>query len=217
MNNLLIIHYARRMVSFMIEIDTRAQIINAAETRFNQYGYNKTTMAEIARDCDMSAANLYRYFENKLDIAAALASQCLVEKERELEAIIANDSLTSAEKLQAFILYVLRYTYHHFDERPRLSELIEAMTIQRPDVVKSHRQSKLLLLRQLLEQSELNGEFCFADIDDTAEAINIAITAFYLPTVMSMYSLAEFEYKAKSLCNLLLNGLSVRDNARNDL
>ncbi|NOQ82264.1 MAG: TetR family transcriptional regulator, partial [Methylophaga sp.] len=43
----------------MTEIDTRSQILSATEIRFSQYGYNKTTMAEIAKDCGMSAANLY--------------------------------------------------------------------------------------------------------------------------------------------------------------
>ena len=52
--------------------EIQQRILHAAEERFQQYGYNKTTMAEIARDCDMSAANLYRYFENKLAIGAAL-------------------------------------------------------------------------------------------------------------------------------------------------
>jgi len=192
----------------MTELDTHSQILAAAEARFSLYGYNKTTMAEIAGDCNMSAANLYRYFENKLDIGAALANQCLVEKEHELELIVTDDSMSCAEKLQAFILYVLHYTYHHFDTSPKISELIEAMTDQRPEVMQSHRQSKLALICQLLEQSQQTGEFSFSDIDQTAEAINTAISIFYLPTVMPMFSLEEFERKADAVCTLLLKGLT---------
>jgi len=54
----------------------RLRILEAAAQRFTQFGYNKTTMAEVAQDCGMSAANLYRYFENKLDIGANLACNC---------------------------------------------------------------------------------------------------------------------------------------------
>lgn len=43
-------------------------ILHAARERSTMYSFNKTTMAEIAKDCDMSAANLYRFYENKLDI-----------------------------------------------------------------------------------------------------------------------------------------------------
>ena len=152
----------------------------------------------------------FRYFDNKLDIGAALANQCLVEKEHELELIVTDDSMTSAAKLHAFIQYVLHYTYNYFDESPRISELIEAMTIQRPEVIKAHRHSSLALLRQLLEQGRQNKEFSFENIDETSEAVNTAITAFYLPTVMPMFSLKEFEHKAKIVFELLLNSLTKR-------
>ena len=55
------------------KIDTREQILQAAMDRIKHYGYAKTTMAEIARDCDMSAGNIYRFFASKIDIAEAMA------------------------------------------------------------------------------------------------------------------------------------------------
>ena len=47
-------------------------ILDAAEARLLHFGYNKTTMAEIAEDAGMSAANLYRYFKNKQEIAVKM-------------------------------------------------------------------------------------------------------------------------------------------------
>ena len=69
------------MLFFMKNNEIQQQILKAAELRFNVYGYQKTAMAEVAGDCTMSAANLYRYFDNKLAIGAALAKQCLAENE----------------------------------------------------------------------------------------------------------------------------------------
>ena len=66
----------------------RQDILEAAEARFKLYGYNKTTMSEIAKDCDMSAANLYRFFQNKLDIGANLACRCLDDEICLLKSII---------------------------------------------------------------------------------------------------------------------------------
>ena len=57
----------------------REQILDAAQQRFEVFGLGKTTMAEIAEDTGMSAANLYRYFENKQDIAGACACRCMNE------------------------------------------------------------------------------------------------------------------------------------------
>ena len=49
-----------------IDNDDPAEIILAAAVnRFSNYGYNKTTMAEIAEDAGMSAANIYRYYKIK--------------------------------------------------------------------------------------------------------------------------------------------------------
>ena len=194
----------------MTELDTHTQILEAAEIRFQQYGYNKTTMAEIARDCDMSAANLYRYFDNKLDIGAALAQQCLVDKELLLAAIVNDETLNASEKLQAFVLNVLHYTYNHFDTSPKMSELVEAMSEQRPEVIQKHSQSKLNLLSELLEQAQQSGEFEFTSVEETADAIHTAIMLFYYPLTLKMYPLDVLELKAANLCRLLLDGLASR-------
>ena len=49
---------------------TRQKILVAAQERFERYGFNKTTMNEIAKDCEMSAANIYRFFKNKGELIA---------------------------------------------------------------------------------------------------------------------------------------------------
>ena len=50
----------------------KLRIITAARSRFKRFGYAKTSMQEIAADCRMSAANLYRYYEGKLAIGSAV-------------------------------------------------------------------------------------------------------------------------------------------------
>lgn len=42
------------------EVNPADIILKAAVNRFREYGYNKTTMAEIAKDIGMSTANIYR-------------------------------------------------------------------------------------------------------------------------------------------------------------
>jgi len=186
----------------------RQQIIKAAEARFNVYGYQKTTMAEVAGDCTMSAANLYRYFDNKLDIGAALAKQILLEDEALLEQIVNDVNLSASEKLTAFTLKQLHYTYHYFESAPKLAELVEVITAQRPDVVDRHRQSKLTLLKQLLSSGQASGAFIFEDLDETSDAVHSATLLFYYPLTMSLYPLTVLEDKVKHVCQLLLKGLS---------
>ena len=73
----------------------RRRILDAAEARFRVFGYRKTTMAEIAEDVDMSAANLYRYFEDKQDIAAACAGRCMGGRAELLREVVKRPGLAA--------------------------------------------------------------------------------------------------------------------------
>lgn len=53
---------------------TRALILDVADRHFKRYGYTKTTIVDIASDCAMSHANVYRFFRNKADLADAVAA-----------------------------------------------------------------------------------------------------------------------------------------------
>lgn len=58
------------MLNIPIETDSskRTGIMTAAFTQFSQYGFEKTSMADIARATGMSRASLYTYFDNKEEI-----------------------------------------------------------------------------------------------------------------------------------------------------
>jgi AcrR family transcriptional regulator len=191
----------------MSEADIPSIILEAAECRFKVYGFNKTTMAEISADCDMSAANLYRYFKNKVDIGAALAQQCLAEKEALLTTVVDDGELKAYDKLLNFVMLMLDYTYRHCDEDPKMNELVQAMTTQRPDLIMKHRNNMVALIARLLEQGKQRGEFYFQDINVTAEATFTALIMFYHPLVIVGYAREDIENKATHLCQLIFNGL----------
>ncbi|NDG94170.1 MAG: TetR/AcrR family transcriptional regulator, partial [Gammaproteobacteria bacterium] len=46
----------------------RDAILTAAGEQFNQYGFQKTSMEDIAQRLGVSRASLYSYFTNKDDI-----------------------------------------------------------------------------------------------------------------------------------------------------
>jgi AcrR family transcriptional regulator len=187
--------------------EIRQQILQAAEERFKQFGYNKTTMAEIAGDCDMSAANLYRYFENKLAIGAALACNCLNKDIENLKKIVFDKHTTPQDKVREFILATLDFTHTQWSETPRMNEMVTAICHERLDIVDQHVQNKQALLITLLREGNQLGVFDVADPQVTAEAILTATTLFDVPLLMPLFSREAFERKAKYLASLLLNGL----------
>ena len=61
------------LVSEHIEPDTRDQILTVAERLFREIGYQKTTVADIAKVLRMSPANVYRFFDSKKAIHEGVA------------------------------------------------------------------------------------------------------------------------------------------------
>ena len=57
----------------------RQQILDAACDRVRQSGFHGASMAEIAKAAGLSVGQIYRYFENKEAIIAAIVAQDLAE------------------------------------------------------------------------------------------------------------------------------------------
>ena len=189
---------------------TREQILNAANSRFQQYGYGKTTMAEIAGDLSMSAANLYRYFHNKQDIGAGLALRCFAEKEELLRDVLRRPGLTATQRLQEFILTLVRYIHGQCSNRPRIHELVEAVASHRADIVARKHQGERALIAEILAEGNRSGEFAIQDVVTTAETVLATLALFSVPLFMQAYPLQAFEDKAVKVAALLVGGLARR-------
>src|SRR5215216_3831026 len=69
------------LVTEHIEPDTRERILVTAERLFREIGYQKTTVADIAKALRMSPANVYRFFDSKKSINAGVARRLMSEVE----------------------------------------------------------------------------------------------------------------------------------------
>ena len=192
------------------KLDVRTEILDAAERRFQHYGYGKTTMAEIASDNGMSAANLYRYFENKHDIACACANRCLGERIELLRAVVRQPGLGAGARLLEFALTGLRYTHEQTSEHPKLHELVENVCQGNPDLVHDKMAAEQSLIAEILAQGNDSGEFAVVDVVATAQAVSVALTAFKLPITVALYPLHVLEQRAHSVVALLAQGLAKR-------
>lgn len=55
----------------------RRQVLDAAETCFRRHGFHAASMAGVAAEAGMSVGHIYRYFENKEAIIAAIVERDL--------------------------------------------------------------------------------------------------------------------------------------------
>ncbi|MFV1984095.1 MAG: TetR/AcrR family transcriptional regulator [Thiohalomonadales bacterium] len=190
--------------------DLRVQILDAAEERMSVYGYGKTTMAEIAKDSNMSAANLYRYFKNKQDIAAACAVRCMTEQQDAMRELVRQEFPGAAEKLRAFVLEGLKRTHEMYVDQPRINELVEFITSERQELVYQKMQTQHALITEILVQGNQSGEFDIADVVTTARAVQSALVKFNVPIFMPLYPIDEFISMANEVVDLMLLGLQKR-------
>lgn len=188
---------------------TRNRILEAAGERFRQFGFGKTTMVEIAGDCHMSAANLYRYFENKQDIGGAMAIQCLAQKTEILMQVVTDESRTASEKIESYFVETLRYNHEQWADQPRLNELVDVICQTRSDLVEDYIRASRSMLEAIVKEGVESGQFESCDTEEAADALKAAAFMFDYPNAMHVcpMPLEEFELKARRVARLVLKGL----------
>ena len=188
--------------------EVKHQILDAAFTRFAQYGMGKTTMAEIAKDCGMSAGNLYRYYENKTDIAADSCKRCLSAKEKLLREVLQRPGLNVGQRLETLVLETLRYMHGEFSEHPKLFELVMHISSERMELVEKHFKVLQSFIAEVLSEGNKSGEFDVPDVLTAAENVLVATTKFMTPHFMTTLPLDQLEQEAKGVVELLIRGLA---------
>lgn len=185
----------------------RDQIIEAAKTRFWHYGFAKTTMAEVAKDCGMSPGNLYRFFPGKLDIAEAIARTEFECHQEQLRAVVREAGKSPRERLRTFFFEELRHTYQMLEKNPRIHEMAVVIAHERPEYSNWMYAQERKLLVEVLEDGERAGEFRATDRHLTAEMMQSATMKFRFPQLWSKLTLPKLERELEGVLVLLIDGL----------
>ena len=188
--------------------DTRQQILDAAMERILHYGYAKTTMSEIAKDCGMSAGNIYRFFASKLDIAEALARKFNAEMYQAYAAIV-REKKPAAQRIREFFEFSMSSTYQAIEQKAKILEVAEVLSDERPLYFNEQLAQERVYLVQLLEDGIREGAFRPMErLDETAEFIQAALMKFRFPQLFSHLTLPKLKRELDGVLNLLLAGLS---------
>ncbi len=129
----------------LIKRDIYAEIIKAARHLFNEVGFKKTTIADIAHELGMSYANVYQFFKSKAEINAAVCGQLFSEIEAASEEI-ARDSGPASKTLRNLIASVERLNSLRFHDNRKLHELLQ--TAYDENSLRFHEDRKLHELLQ---------------------------------------------------------------------
>jgi AcrR family transcriptional regulator len=190
--------------------DTAKLILDAASRRFLHYGFAKTTMSEIAADCNMSTGNLYRFFPSKLDIAEAFVRALRGEQLNRLKEAIREPDLSPEERLRRFFMTKLRLAYDRFHDRPKAYELSLEIITARPAFAGEWETAEALLIAEILSEGERMGSFPVADRARLARLLQDACFRFTTSAVFHEGALDELQGELTGVIDLLLDGLKRR-------
>lgn len=156
----------------------RRSILDQSAKVFAAQGYDKTSMAQIAKTCGFSKALLYHYYENKEALLTDIIQVHLEELLDEVQAAV-NASLSPKDQLQALVTALL-LAYEDADDKHKLQ-------INELSFLPKERQVGL-------KQLERDLVTLFADAVIAASPAVASRDKMIMPVTMSLFGILNWTY-----------------------
>ncbi|MDZ7629414.1 MAG: TetR/AcrR family transcriptional regulator [Parvularculaceae bacterium] len=190
--------------------ETAKAILDAASRRFLHYGYGKTTMSEIAADCNMSPGNVYRFFPSKLDIAEAFVRRLRTDHLEELRRAVSEPGLSTPERLRTYFRTKQRLVFDRFHERPKAYELSQEILKERASFASEWEAAEAAIISDILARGADTGDLV---LRDRARSARLLQTIFFRFTSSVIYFEGDYAALAAELdevMDLVLDGFAWR-------
>jgi AcrR family transcriptional regulator len=172
------------LMSENVEADTRERILAVAAGLFREIGYQKTTVADIAKLLRMSPANVYRFFDSKKSIHKGVARRLMSEVEDVAQAIAAR-CVPAASKLRELMSAIHRMNSERYVGDSKLHEMVEVAMEESWDVCVSHMQRVTETIGAVIAEGAASGEFEVHDVPQAAMCACTAMMRFFHPQMIA--------------------------------
>lgn len=187
--------------------DVRDQIVVAATEHFSQYGYEKTTVSDLAKTIGFSKAYIYKFFESKQAIGEMICSNCLREIEAEVVAAVSAVD-RPPEKLRRMFKAIVEASLRLFFRDRKLYEIAISSATERWRSAIAHEEFVRQLILEVLQQGRDSGEFeRKTPVDETAAAIYLVMHPYINPLLLR-HSFDHTDEAPALLSGLVLRSLS---------
>src|ERR1700688_1672267 len=151
------------LISEHVEPDTRERIREVAERLFREIGYQKTTVADIAKVLRMSPANVYRFFDSKKAIHEGVARTLMGGGEQEDEAIAIGRG-PAASRLRDIMTTIHRMNCERYIGDNKLHEMVEIAMEESWEVCVAHMERITQTIGAVIVDGAASGEFAAPDV-----------------------------------------------------
>jgi len=172
------------LISEHIETDTRERILVVAERLFREIGYQKTTVADIAKVLRMSPANVYRFFDSKKAIHEGVARTLMGGVEDAAHAIAARRG-PAASRLRELMTTIHRMNSERYVGDSKLHEMVEIAMEESWQVCVAHMHDITETIGSVIAEGVASGEFAVADVPVAAMCACSAMMRFFHPQMIA--------------------------------
>jgi AcrR family transcriptional regulator len=172
------------MVAENAEAGTRERILVVAERLFREIGYQKTTVADIAKVLRMSPANVYRFFDSKKAIHEGVARGLMGEVEGAAQ-VIARAPGSAARRLRELIVTINRMNSERYIGDSKLHEMVEIAMQESWNVCVAHMEVITGTIAEVIAQGAASGEFDAPDVPLAAACTCTAMMRFFHPQMIA--------------------------------
>ncbi|CAH2894959.1 TetR/AcrR family transcriptional regulator [Paraburkholderia strydomiana] len=187
--------------------EVRDQIVAAATEHFSRYGYEKTTVSDLAKAIGFSKAYIYKFFESKQAIGEMICINCLREIESEVRAAVAETDLPP-EKLRRIFKVFTDASLRLFFRDRKLYDIAASAATENWQAVQAYEARVQQLLQEILQEGRQSGDFeRKTPLDETAMAIYLVLRP-YLNPLLLQYNRDTTDVAPAQLSSLVLRSLS---------
>src|ERR1700738_1333683 len=172
------------MVADNIEAGTRERIVVVAERLFREIGYQKTTVADIAKVLRMSPANVYRFFDSKKAIHEGVARTLMGGVEDAAQAIATRRG-SAASRLRELMTTIHRMNCERYIGDSKLHEMVEIAMEESWDVCVAHMERITETIGSVIGEGAATGEFEVPDVPVAAKCVCTAMMRFFHPQMIA--------------------------------
>ena len=162
---------------------TRARLLEICEQMIAERGAVSFTMTDIAQAASMSQSNVYRFFENKEQLAEAMAERWFQDLVEVMEQAVASD-LPARDKMYRFFAGRLdiKRVRHHDD--PALFHAYLELGHEHRDVVRGYYDLADHYMAIIIAEAMEEGRFAGYEIDEVVTLVNLMVQPFCNPVTM---------------------------------
>lgn len=189
-------------------VNTKEHIIKAAMHIFSKFGFQKTTVDEIAKAAHKAKGSVYYYFKNKEELFQSVVEKEFQTLRTELTKAV-EDSETGKMKLTNYITVRMKLL-------GGLSNMYEALKNEYLNYLgfiekirRKYDNEEISLVKSILIAGIKNNEFEKNDEEQTAFVIVTAIKGFEVPLMVNN-KYEEIEKNLEVMIRILLKGIEKR-------